>query len=213
MMRVDYKKLITEYIMEQNYQAIVEVGRENNARALRYVQMNIWGDYRNKQRWYAISALEALARAYAADHDEIYRNVIRRAVWAMADESGNVPWAAPEMMTAVIKAAPKQYQEFVKIMITNGLDSPMCHLGVLWSVGYLGPDYLAEIEPYMKRILKFLEHKDGELRGTAVWALKRLQYEPAFAKIDSMADDGAEVWIYEDGSLQQRTISQIVNKG
>ena len=34
-MRVDYKKLITEYIMEQNYQAIVEVGRENNARALR----------------------------------------------------------------------------------------------------------------------------------------------------------------------------------
>ena len=213
MMRVDYKKLITEYIMEQNYQAIVEVGRENNARALRYVQMNIWGDYRNKQRWYAISALEALARAYAADHDEIYRNVIRRAVWAMADESGNVPWAAPEMMAAVIKAAPKQYQEFVKIMITNGLDSPMCHLGVLWSVGYLGPDYLAEIEPYMKRILKFLEHKDGELRGTAVWALKRLQYEPVFAKIDSMADDGAEVWIYEDGSLQQQTISQIVNKG
>ena len=64
------------------------------------------------------------------------------------------------MMTAVIKAAPKQYREFVKIMITNGLDSPMCHLGVLWSVGYLGPDYLAEIEPYMKRILKFLEHKD-----------------------------------------------------
>ena len=60
-MRVDYKKLVTQYITEQNYQAIVEVGRENNARALRYVQMNIWGDYRNAQRWYAVSALEALA--------------------------------------------------------------------------------------------------------------------------------------------------------
>ena len=128
-MRVDYKKLITEYIMEQNYQAIVEVGRENNARALRYVQMNIWGDYRNIQRWYAISALEALARAYAADHDEIYRNVIRRAVWAMADESGNVPWAAPEMMTAVMKAAPQQYQEFVKIMIPTAWTVPC----VIWA--------------------------------------------------------------------------------
>lgn len=31
-MRVDYKKLVTQYITEQNYQAIVEVGRENNAR-------------------------------------------------------------------------------------------------------------------------------------------------------------------------------------
>lgn len=212
-MRVDYKKLVTEYIQEQNYAAIVEVGRENNARALRYVQMNIWGDYRNVQRWYAISALEALARAYAADHDEIYRNVIRRAVWAMADESGNVPWAAPEMMTAVIKACPAQYQEFVKIMVTNGLDSPMCHLGVLWSIGYLGADYLPELQPFLKRILKFLDHQDGEVRGTAVWALKQLHYEPAFAKINSMADDAAEVWIYDQGVLQQTTISQIVKKG
>lgn len=212
-MRVDYKRLITAYIVEQNYQAIVEVGRENNARALRYVQMNIWGDYHNEQRWYAISALEALAKAYAAENDEIYRNVIRRAIWAMADESGNVPWAAPEMMTAVIKACPKQYQEFIKIMITNGLDSPMCHLGVLWSVGYLGAPYRLEIEPYMKRILKFLDHKDGEVRGTAVWALKQLQYEPAFVKISSMADDQAEVWIYDQGMLQQQTIGQIVEKG
>lgn len=212
-MRVDYKKIITEYIAEQNYPAIVEIGRENNARALRYVQMNIWGDYRNPQRWYAISALEALAAAYAADHDEIYRNVIRRAVWAMADESGNVPWAAPEMMTVVIKACPQQYGEFIKIMITNGLDSPMCHLGVLWSIGHLGADYLPEIEPYLKRVLKFLDKKDGELRGTAVWALKQLQYEPAFAKINTMADDTAEVWIYADGKLQQKTIGQIVNEG
>ena len=209
-MRVDYKKLITDYLKEQNYEAIVDVGRENNARALRYVQMNIWGDYRNAQRWHAVMALEALAEAYGADHDEIYRNVIRRAVWAMADESGNVPWAAPEMMAAVIKAQPEQYREFVKIMITNGLDSPMCHLGVLWSIGYLGEAYLDDIEPYLHRIVKFLDHADGELRGTAVWALKQLHYEPAFVKINSMADDAAEVWIFEDGALQRKTISQIV---
>lgn len=45
-MGVDYKKMITNYIAEQNYEAIVALGKENNARALRYVQMNIWGDYR-----------------------------------------------------------------------------------------------------------------------------------------------------------------------
>ena len=82
--------MITDYIAAQNYTAIVEIGQENNAKALRYVQMNIWGDYRNEQRWYALSALEALASEFAVQYDEIYRNVIRRAVWAMADESGNV---------------------------------------------------------------------------------------------------------------------------
>ena len=195
-MRVDYKKLITGYINEQNYEAIVEAGRENNARALRYVQMNIWGDYRNDQRWHAISALGALAEEYAYDNEEIYRNV---------------PWAAPEMMSAVIKAWPQNYKEFVKIMITNGLDSPMCHYGVLWSVGYLGSEYLSEIEPFMPKLMKFLDNEDSELRGMAVWALKQLQYEPAFAKINSMADDDAEFWIYENGVLQQTSICRILS--
>ena len=96
-------------------------------------------------------------------------------------------------------------------MITNGLDSPMCHLGVLWSVGYLGKEYASEIEPFMPKLLKFLDHKDPEMRGTAVWALKQLQYEPAFAKINSMADDDAEFWIYENGMLQQKSIRQILS--
>jgi ketopantoate reductase len=49
------------------------------------------------------------------------------------------------------------------------------------------------------------------MRGTAVWALKQLQYEPAFAKINSMADDDAEFWIYENGMLQQKSIRQILS--
>ena len=212
-MRTDYKKLITDYIAGQNYDAIVEIGQENNAKALRFVQMNIWGDYRKEMRWYALSALEQLAKNYAAEYDEVYRNVIRRAVWAMADESGNVPWAAPEMMAVVIKSAPEQYKDFVKIMVHNGLDSPMCHHGVLWSVGYLGKEYYAEIEPFMPKLIKFLDAKDDELRGLAIWALKSLQYEPVFDKINGMAEDTAVAWIYEDGILQQKTIGQIINKG
>lgn len=211
-MRTDYKKVITDYIAQQNYDAIVEIGHENNAKALRYVQMNIWGDYRKEMRWYALSALEALAREFAQQYDEVYRNVIRRAVWAMADESGNVPWAAPEMMAVVIKACPAQYKEFVKIMVTNGLDSPMCHHGVLWAVGYLGAAYFDELEPFIPKLVKFLDGKDDELRALAVWALKQLHYAPVSDKINAMANDMAAAWIYEDGALQQKTIGQMINK-
>ena len=212
-MRTDYKKLITDYIAQQNYEAIVDIGHENNAKALRYVQMNIWGDYRKEMRWYALSALEELAKEFASQYEEIYRNVIRRAVWAMADESGNVPWAAPEMMAVVIKAAPAQYKDFVKIMVYNGLDSPMCHHGVLWAVGYLGAEYYDELKGFLPKLEKFLDSKDDELRGMAVWALKALQYESVFDKINSMAEDHAVAWIYENGVLQQKTIGQIINKG
>lgn len=211
-MRIDYKKTITEYIATQNYDAIIDIGYENNAKALRYVQMNIWGDYRKELRWYALSALGALASTFASQYDEVYRNVIRRAVWAMADESGNVPWAAPEMMAVVIKASPTQYKEFVKIMVHNGLDSPMCHYGVLWAVGYLGKDYLSEFESFMPKLMKFLDAKDDDLRGLAVWALKRLHYAPAFDKINAMMNDSATAWIYENGTLQQKTIGQIISE-
>ena len=60
---------------------------------------------------------------------------------------------------------------------------------------------------------KHSDAKDDELRGLAIWALKALQYEPAFDKINSMAEDTAVAWIYEDGILQQKTIGQIMNKG
>ena len=211
-MRTDYKELITQYITQKDYHAIVDIGQENNAKALRYVQMNIWGDYRKEMRWYALSALEALSQQFAGQYDEIYRNVIRRAVWAMADESGNVPWAAPEMMAVVIKACPAQYKDFVKIMVTNGLDSPMCHHGVLWAVGYLGEEYLSELEPFLPKLMKFLDSDDAELRGLAVWALKRLHYAPAFDKINTMTGDTAVAWIYEHGVLQQKTIGQMINE-
>lgn len=212
-MRADDKNRITEYIKQQDYEAIVALGVENNAKVLRYVQMNIWGDYRKELRWYALSALEALAQAFASQYEEVYRNVIRRAVWAMADESGNVPWAAPEMMAVIIKAAPAQYKEFIKIMISNGLDSPMCHYGVLWAVGYLGEDYLSEMVPFLDKLMKFLDSQNDELRGLAVWALKRLHYAPAFDKINEMEEDTALIWIYEDGVLQQKTIHQMINEG
>lgn len=208
-MRAEYKQLVTEYIREQNYPAIVELGRDNGARTLRYVQMHIWGDARDPQRWYALEALAALARAYAAEQDEVYRNVIRRAVWAMTDESGNVPWAAPEMMAVVIKACPDAYREFVPILITNGLDSPMCHAGVLWSAGYLGPDFLPDMTPFLPRMETFLLDADSALRGTAVWAFQRLHYAPASAAIRSLAADPGKVWLYADGALQETTVGRI----
>ena len=212
-MRIDYKKQVTKYIEEANYDAIVELGKNDTAKVLKYIQMNIWGDYRQVQRWHALMALAAMANAYAKEDDETYRNVIRRALWALQDEGGNVPWAAPEMMAVVIKANPSQYREFAIMMLTNGLDNEMCHLGALWSMVYLGEDFLKDFEPRMDRVTKLLDSEDAELRGTAAWALKRLQYEPAFDKINAMADDDALVWIFEKGVLEQRSISQIVKEG
>ena len=101
-MRSNLKQQVTEWIASQDYEAMINAASEGSEKCLRYAQMNIWGDSHDTQRWYAITAMGKLAEAYCAKEDEVYRNVIRRAVWAMSDESGNVPWAAPEMMAVII---------------------------------------------------------------------------------------------------------------
>lgn len=209
---MDVKKVITEKITNRDYEGIIALGIENNARVLRYVQMNIWGDYRSAQRWHAIEALHRLAEHFARDNDEAYRNVIRRALWAMNDESGNVPWAAPEMMAAVIKASPEQFAEFIPMLITNGLDNEMCHLGVLWSAGYLGRAHLAQMERFIPKLLPFLDNADGELRGYAVWAFNQLQYGPAQPKIKQLREDSAVVILFEEGVLKYTTVGAVAQE-
>ena len=56
------KKQVTEYIQNRDYAGIIELGREKNTQVLRYIQMNIWGDYRQLQRWYALEALVIQSR-------------------------------------------------------------------------------------------------------------------------------------------------------
>ena len=206
------KKQVTEYIQNRDYAGIMELGREKNTQVLRYIQMNIWGDYRQLQRWYALEALEKMAASYGADNDEAYRNVLRRALWAMNDESGNVPWAAPEMMAAVIKGRTEQFHEFIKYMLTNGLDNPMCHIGVLWSVGYLGKENLEYIEPFLKRLTVLLKAKDSEIRGYAAWGLAQLQLPELEEELQALADDEGIVHLYLDGEIRQTTVGEVVRE-
>lgn len=206
------KEKITEYIRERNYAGIVALGKENNTQALRYIQMNIWGDYRLAQRWYAIEALEVLAEHFAEQNDEAYRNVLRRALWAMNDESGNVPWAAPEMMAAVIKSSPQQFGDFIKLMITNGLDNPMCHVGVLWSAGYLGRDNLKEIEPFLPKLQALLQSKDSEVRGYAVWCLSQLQPENLQEQLTMLEGDTGIVHLYQNGIIRKMTVGEVIQE-
>lgn len=65
----------------------------------------------------------------------------------------------------------------------------------------------------MEKLIKFLDAEDDDLRGVAVWALKRLHYTAAFDKINAMAEDAAMAWIYENDRLQQKEIGQMINEG
>ena len=202
------KQEISKYVAEGNFTAIIQSAAQKQAQTCKYVQMNLFGDDREIVRWHAITALGRLAEVYGEENDEVYRNILRRELWAMNDESGNVPWSAPEVMAAIIKAKPKQYTEdFFAPMLTNGLENPMCHKGVLWAIGYLGKNFEKELAPFVPQILFLLEAPQADLRGYAVWALKQLGIESK--AMLRLVGDHSEFLLYEDEKLVKKKISDM----
>jgi hypothetical protein len=73
----------------------------------------------------SIAALQMLAERRARHCPEFFREVIRRHIWGMNEEGGNIDWSAPEIIAAVIAGQPELYREFVSIMYLAAVDEPV----------------------------------------------------------------------------------------
>lgn len=209
---MDWKKEITACIDQYDREQLLYYGEQSLSKTLRYVQMNIWGDDRQLRRWHAIEALGWLTEAFAQTEDEAFRNLLRRCLWAMNDESGNVPWAAPEVMAAIIKNRPQQYAEFIPMLITNGLDNAMCHKGVAWAAGYLLPEQEAQLSLFWPKISALLKSTDSEVRGYIAAALARSNQAEMKEQLEALQKDQGECVYYQNGQLQKITVGELIQQ-
>ncbi len=125
------RNTIAEYIKKADYPALVSEANKNQAKVFKIPSKATFTEITTILSAGRRSALSDIWHTSTLRcYDEPYRNVLRRSLWAMNDESGNVPWSAPEVMAAIIKAAPKYNYDFTAPMLTNGLDNPMCHISI-----------------------------------------------------------------------------------
>lgn len=104
----------------------------------------------------AVTALGATVARQAGIAMEPARVVMRRFMWHMNEESGNVGWGIPEAMAESMARHPGLAKEFHKILASyvqcpdctvgddNFLDHAPLRLGVYWGLGRL-----AEVHPPM----------------------------------------------------------------
>jgi hypothetical protein len=72
----------------------------------------------------AVNCFGWLAKKRGMSHPEFFRETIRRHIWAMNDESGNMDWLAPEIIGQIVAAQPRMFEEFASIMIEAALKEP-----------------------------------------------------------------------------------------
>lgn len=89
-----------------------------------------------------IECFRMLSRERSARMPEFFRETIRRSLWEMNEEGGNVAWSAPEIAAAVVAGAPERYGRFASYLIMAALDEPAFQPSLLAAA-----DLLAEADP------------------------------------------------------------------
>ncbi len=169
----------------------------------------------------AAAALGLTIARIAEIEPESARNVVRRFMWHMNEESGNIGWGIPDAFAETLAASPLLAPTYASILISYimdlGHDDNYCDNDVLrrscyWAVGRFAmanPNLAEKSRPWL---LHGLADADSPCRGYAAWALGKLPPNlmdaPALRKLaQSGNDDICE--IYELGEIHPATVSNL----
>lgn len=158
-------------------------------------------------KWRAVTAMGVVMARMADEDMEPARDIMRRLIWNLNDESGGIGWGCPEAMGEIMASHERLAREFYCILVSyiheegNRLGHGLLERGVLWGLGRLAQVRAPLLLDCASCILPYLQSADSFHRGLAVWALGILKFGELRGSLASLLDDRAQVSIYENGEL------------
>jgi HEAT repeat protein len=167
--------------------------------------------------WRAIEALGVAASRVAEDDPDHIRQLLRRLLWLINDESGGICWRAPEAMAEILWHRPKLFADYVPIvtsLIVNLEEEDLEHFraGTLRAIGRLAEAGADHIHDVISSVTFALDDSNPQVRGMAVWCLREVGRADLLADRPDLLDDEGPVDLYEDGVIRRTTVSQLVRR-
>lgn len=154
------------------------------------------------------------------------RDVMRRLMWRMNEESGGIGWGVPEAFGEILAASPQACREFHRVLISwivklDGREDNFCDHAILrrsccWAVGRLAqdaPEFAAPARPWLRREIAMDE--DPVCRAMAAWSLGVLGAGmddlPALRALE--AEHGAETCeIFDGDGMRTESFAEIARR-
>ena len=169
-------------------------------------------------KWPAATALGRVVSRLADEEPEAAREIMRRLVWSLNDESGSSGWGAPEAMAEILAAHRDLAKKFSPILIShlepdgNFAGNPPMQEALLWAAGRLAeawPDLARRAAIYLPGYLK---SDQPPLRGLSARLAGLIGAGEFQSELEALADDEAEFTIFMNGRLEKARVGLLAQK-
>lgn len=155
-------------------------------------------------KWRAVTFMGLFVQDLAEEDMESARNIVRRLMWNLNDESGGIGWGSPEAMGEILTCHEGLAREYAPILLSyankdgNYLELPMLQRGLLWGIARF-----SEVRPHVVRGSKslffpYLESKDPAVRGHAARIVGLIGTMEDRDRLSPLAKDNSAYTTYFD---------------
>lgn len=147
-------------------------------------------------KWNTVVAMGAAVSELAEEDMELARNIIRRLMWNLNDESGGIGWGSVEAMGEILALNDNLAREYAPVLLSYGREDgnyqehELMQRGVLWGIGRL-----CEARPEItgkeaaEHIIPYIKSNDPIVRGLAARVLGILKYEKSISELELLIGD------------------------
>jgi len=193
------------------HQALHELRRWPRPRVLRALLGSLSeGDEKRKVR--AVFIMGLLTAELAGENMEEARELMRRLMWSLNEESGSSGWGAPQAMAEIMAVHEGLAEEYAHMLVSymredgNYLENPFLQRDLLRGVGRLSgarPELMKKHGADL-HLLAFLESTDRVVQGLAAWCAGILEVDEARPGIEALVDEETEIVLYMGHGLTKR---------
>lgn len=172
------KRAIRELLARGDLDAVVRQSRETDARRTYRHLLTFLHDREDLVRWRAIVACGRVAGVLAERDLEGVRELVRRLLWWMNDESGALLRVAPEVLAEILVNVEPLVIEYADLLPTYIREEPF-ERGALWAIARLATVRPDAIEGAAERVEAGMRSEDPGIRGHTWLALRALGATPS----------------------------------
>jgi hypothetical protein len=199
---------VKELLHNQDIDGLVSLA-EQEPKVVR-ILLSLLHETEDMIRWRAIQGIGAVAVIRAQSNSESVSDLLRRLLWSMNDESGNVGWHAPEAIGEILACVPSLIDEFGPILFAYLKEEPF-ERGSHWAlarISWVKPDTLIA---YHEQLFESLDDEDPFIRAHAAISLCVMGGGSAKEKIKALSGDKSafNVFDYRSGKMEDLTVGQV----